>query len=328
MTHSFRFKADDEPGRLAALHRYGIVDSAPEEKFDDIVALVKSIFSIPYAAVTLIDADRQWMKAAAGLEPVQCARDDSFCTHTIRGLGPLSVESASADSRFMHNPFVTGEAHIRSYLGAPLMTPDGYNIGALCVFGTEPRVFTDSDKEILTNFAKVVVSQIELRQAANRDSLTGAMTRRNFENQMANIHADNLPASLILLDIDHFKAINDTFGHPAGDLALKDVVNCLTKGIRRGDCIGRLGGEEFGILLPQATGDAAMIMADRLRTTVMERPLAALDHRQITISLGVAEREAQESPEDWIKRADLALYQAKRSGRNRAVKMLRRIPSV
>lgn len=328
MTHSFRFKADDEPGRLAALHRYSIVDSAPEEKFDDIVALVKSIFSIPYAAVTLIDADRQWMKAAAGLEPVQCARDDSFCTHTICGSGPLSVESTSADPRFMHNPFVTGEAHIRSYLGAPLMTPDGYNIGALCVFGTEPRVFTDSDKEILTNFAKVVVSQIELRQAANRDSLTGAMTRRNFENQMANIHADNLPASLILLDIDHFKSINDTFGHPAGDLALKDVVNCLTKGIRRGDCIGRLGGEEFGILLPQATGDAAMIMADRLRTTVMEKPLAALDHRQITISLGVAERKARESPEDWIKRADLALYQAKRSGRNRAVKMLRRIPSV
>lgn len=328
MNDTFRFKADDEPGRLAALHRYGIIDSAPEKEFDDIVALVKSIFSIPYAAVTLIDADRQWIKAAAGMEPQECAREDSFCTYTIRSSGLLSVESTSVDPRFMHNPFVTGEAHIRSYLGAPLMTPDGYNIGALCVFGTEPRVFTDSDKEILTNFAKVVISQIELRQAANRDSLTGAMTRRNFETQMEDIRSANLPASLIFLDIDHFKSINDTFGHPAGDLALKEVVNCLTKCIRRGDCIGRLGGEEFGILLPQASGDMAMIMADRLRTTVMEKPLAALAHRQITISLGVAERENQETAEDWIKRADLALYQAKHSGRNKAVQILRSVPSV
>ncbi|QDA36189.1 sensor domain-containing diguanylate cyclase (plasmid) [Paracoccus liaowanqingii] len=322
MTDTFRFKADDEPGRLAALHRYGILDSAPEKEFNDIVALVKSIFSIQYAAVSLIDVDRQWIKAAAGIEPQQCAREDSFCTYTIRSSRPLSVESTSTDPRFMHNPFVTGEAHIRSYLGAPLMTPDGYNIGALCVFGTEPRLFTDGDKEILMNFAKVVVSQIELRLAANRDSLTGAMTRRNFENQMDDIFSANLPASLILLDIDHFKSINDTFGHPAGDLALKEVVACLTKCIRRGDCIGRLGGEEFGILLPQATGDTAMIMADRLRTTVMEEPLAALDHRPITISLGVAERESGEVAEDWIKRADLALYQAKQTGRNKAVQML------
>ncbi|QDA36501.1 sensor domain-containing diguanylate cyclase (plasmid) [Paracoccus liaowanqingii] len=328
MTNTFRFKADDEPGRLAALRRYGILDSAPEEDFDDIVALVKSIFSIQYAAVTLVDADRQWIKAAAGLEPQQCAREDSFCTYTIRSSEPLSVNSTSTDPRFMHNPFVTGEAHIRCYLGAPLMTPDGYNIGALCVFGTEPRAFTDSDKEILINFARVVVSQIELRQAANRDSLTGAMTRRNFENQMDDILSANLPASLILLDIDHFKTVNDTFGHPAGDLALKEVVNCLMKCIRRGDCIGRLGGEEFGILLPQATGDTAMIMADRLRTTVMAKRLAALDHRSITISLGVAERGGREPAEDWVKRADLALYQAKETGRNKAVQMSRQVASV
>lgn len=322
MTATFRFKANDELGRLAALHRYGIVDTPPEKEFDDIVALVKSIFSINYVAVTLIDADRQCIMAAEGLERNHCAREDSFCTHTIQSPRPLSVESTSADPRFMHNPFVTGVTHIRSYLGAPLTTPDGYNIGALCIFGTKPRVFTNAEKNILSNFAKIVVSQIELRQAANRDSLTGAMTRRNFENQLSIISNSNLQASLILLDIDHFKSINDSLGHPTGDMILKEVVKCLSKCVRRGDCIGRLGGEEFGVLLPKTVGIAAMAVADRLRIAVMEMRLASPDHPQITISLGVAERESEESSESLITRADLALYKAKHSGRNKAVQIL------
>lgn len=321
MTATFRLKTDDEPGRLAALHRYGIVDTPPEKELDDIVALVKSIFSIKYVAVTLIDADRQCVMAADGLERSHCARKDSFCAHTIQGSKPLSIESASADPRFMHNPFVTGVAHIRSYLGAPLMTPDGYNIGALCILGIEPRVFTTAEKDILSNFAKIIVSQIELRQAANRDSLTGAMTRRNFENQMAILIKSDTPASLIILDIDHFKSINDTLGHPIGDSILKEVVNCLRACVRREDCIGRLGGEEFGVLLPKTASSEAMIVADRLRTMVMQMRLATPEHPQVTISLGIAERDHKESSESWVKRADLALYAAKRSGRNKAVQM-------
>lgn len=319
MSNTFRFKPDDEPGRLAALRRYGILDSDPEKVFDDIVGLVKSVFSMPYAAVNLIDVDRQWTKASAGIDLQQCAREDSFCTYTIGGLDPLSVEQTTNDPRFIHNPFVTGKAHIRSYLGAPLTTPDGYNIGALCVFGTEPRLFTEAEKVVLTNFAKVVVAQLELRQAASLDVLTGAMTRRSFEGQMADIHAGNRPASLILLDVDHFKLINDTFGHPAGDQALQEVVNCLMKRVRHNDCIGRLGGEEFGVLLPDADGDTAMGLAERLRAVVMQAPLTALEHRRITISLGVAERQDEEALESWMKRADQALYEAKRSGRNRAI---------
>ncbi|WP_128255811.1 sensor domain-containing diguanylate cyclase [Falsirhodobacter deserti] len=319
MSDTFRFKLDDEPGRLAALRRYGILDTDPEKDFDDIVALVKSIFSVPYAAVTLIDADRQWMKAAVGMAPMECARDDSFCMHTIRGLEPLSVESALDDPRFIDNPFVTSATHIRSYLGAPLTTPDGYNIGALCILGTEPRVFTEADKAVLVNFSKVVVSQMELRQAATRDALTGAMTRRNFEDQMADMVSGDRSGSLILLDVDHFKSINDTFGHPAGDEVLREVVGRLMACIRSGDCVGRVGGEEFALLLPEASANKATVMAERLRRAVMQDPLAALENQRITISLGVAERRDGETAEAWLKRADEALYEAKRTGRNQVV---------
>jgi len=320
MSETSRFKPDDEPGRLAALRRYGVLDSDSEKEFDDIVALVKSVFAMPYAAVNLIDTDRQWTKASAGINLRQCVRDDSFCTYTVRSLDPLSIENASRDPRFINNPFVAGDAHIRCYLGAPLTTPDGYNIGALCVFGTEPRVFTEPEKVVLMNFAKVVVSQLELRQAASRDVLTGALTRRSFEDRVAQIVKDNLVGSLILLDIDHFKSINDTFGHPAGDQALQEVVSCIVKCVQGTDSIGRVGGEEFGVLLPHAASTAATILAERICTAVMQETHAALEHRRLTVSLGVAQRHDAETSEDWIKRTDKALYEAKRSGRNKVVK--------
>ncbi|WP_283176489.1 GAF domain-containing protein [Gemmobacter sp. 24YEA27] len=180
MTIKPLFRLNDEAGRLAALRRYEILDSAPETEFSDIVALVKSIFNTKYAAINLIDSERQWMKAAAGLEPLECGRGDAFCDHTIRGTSALAVEDATADSRFSDNPFVTGEASIRSYLGVPLTSPDGYNIGAICVFDTGLRKFSDADKTVLENFAKVVMSQFELRLIARQDSLTGSLTRRAF----------------------------------------------------------------------------------------------------------------------------------------------------
>ena len=103
------FHLNDEPARLAALRRYEVLDTKPEVEFAEIVTLVKSIFKTKYAAINLIDVDRQWMKAAAGLEVFECAREDAFCDHTIRATRPLAVEDATVDHRFMNNPFVTGE---------------------------------------------------------------------------------------------------------------------------------------------------------------------------------------------------------------------------
>lgn len=173
MSIAQKIRLDDEAGRLAALRRYEILDTGREPEFDDIVDLVRAVFGVPFAAVNLIDQDRQWMKAASGGDAFLCDRDDAFCSHTIRGMAPLAVPDAAADPRFAENRFVTGDAHIRAYLGAPLMSPDGYNIGALCLTDVVPRDFTPAEADLLKGFARVVMSQMELRLAARVDALTG-----------------------------------------------------------------------------------------------------------------------------------------------------------
>ncbi len=133
------------------------------------------------AAVTLIDADRQWFKARRGLGVPKRRAAMAFCHYTIAAADGLAVEDAEADPRFAGTPLVTGDPHIRSYLGAPLRTPDGYQVGALCVISDKVRRFPPSIARSCGVFPQVVVSQMELRQLASRDSLTGALTRRAFD---------------------------------------------------------------------------------------------------------------------------------------------------
>ncbi len=128
----------DEEARLAALCRLEILDTPPESDFDDIVRLAAQICGTPIAAVSLIDADRQWFKSRIGLDATETARAMAFCGYTILQTEPLVVEDARADARFADNPLVLGEPHIRFYAGAPLRTPKGETVGALCVIDQTP----------------------------------------------------------------------------------------------------------------------------------------------------------------------------------------------
>ncbi|MBV0892861.1 sensor domain-containing diguanylate cyclase [Paracoccus sp. Z118] len=327
MNEAARLGADDEAGRLAALRRYNILDTEPEEEFDEIVALIRSIFNISSAAINLIDFDRQWSKAAANASSNRCAsqnncpRSEAFCDYTIRSQEATMIEDASLDPRFADNRFVTGPLGVRSYLGVPLTTPDGYNIGALCVFGTEPRSFTSADKEVLSNFAKVVMSQMELRLTARVDGLTGVLTRKAFVTRLDRVVAEDTgdPTSLVLLDLDHFKSINDRFGHPAGDAVLTHVAAAMSGLVKKPDSIGRVGGEEFGILLHGADLVAAQGLAARLRERLAQLSVPGLPDERVTVSAGVAERSRGETRQAWFERADRALYAAKHNGRDQAV---------
>ena len=196
-------KLTDERGRLAALYRYEILDTNPETDFEDIVRVVKAVFGVPMVAITLIDTDRQWFKARTGLDVLQTPRSMAFCDHTIRSTGALGVEDATQDPRFAANPLVTGEPGIRCYLGVPLTTPDGYNLGSLCIIGTEPRHFTPADKEVLHEFGRLVMSKMELRMLARRDALTGALSRRAFEEHLEPWRAQLTPRLQPVLDRHH-----------------------------------------------------------------------------------------------------------------------------
>lgn len=319
MTHFSNLKLNDDPGRVAALERYDILEAEAPAGFTDVVTLLKSIFAMPYAAITVIDRRHLRTKAAAGMECGDFPRENTPCNVTIRNAGLTVAEDMPADERFRDNPFVTGDAGIRSYIGAPLTSPDGYNIGSLCLFGTEPRVFTEGEKTILQNFAKVVVSQLELRQAATVDRLTGAMTRRSFEDDLGR-HVDKGSASwLMFFDIDRFKSINDTFGHHVGDKALRHVADCIRDCLRSEDKYGRIGGEEFAVHAGDATVEEAMKFANELRMAVGTSSFDMIGDRRITISVGVARHTTGDTVEDWFQKADRAMYQAKTTGRNKVV---------
>ncbi|SFS04152.1 diguanylate cyclase with GAF sensor [Granulicella pectinivorans] len=315
-------KLEDEAGRLAALHRYEVLDTPKEAAFDRITGLVKTVLSVPICAVSLIDADRQWFKSCVGLDVDGTARDISFCTHTIKARVPMNIPDAAEDPRFAENPLVTGAPYIRSYLGVPLSSPDGYNLGSLCAIDTKPRDFDPTQIEVLKSFAAIVTNEMELRRIAQVDHLTGAATRRGFtvevDKTISRFLRGQTPAAFVVMDIDHFKKVNDTYGHPAGDIVLRTVGTKLSELIRSGDLLGRLGGEEFGILLTGDTVEQATETAERLRealeTTVIEHDPPI----RITASFGIAALDAEcLSFEKWLAKADAALYEAKRTGRNK-----------
>ncbi|MGA0608394.1 diguanylate cyclase [Phenylobacterium sp. VNQ135] len=310
-------KLADEPARLAALRRYDLLDTLPEPAFDRITNIVQSALQVPISAVSLVDTDRQWFKAQQGLDTHQTARDVSFCAHAIGARDVMMVPDALQDDRFAGNPLVTGPPHIRSYLGAPLSTPDGYNIGTLCAIDTVPRAFDERHQDVLENLAALVVEEFELRMIAQRDHLTRVLTRRGFLAEADRVLQAG-GGALLLLDIDHFKAINDTFGHPAGDLVLRAVAEQCRAVLSGRGLVGRIGGEEFGVVLNQ--GDCAMRVAEELRAAIAALVIPHEPPLSVTASFGVAMATADlSSGEAWLAKADIALYAAKRTGRNRCV---------
>lgn len=317
-------KLSDEAGRTAALDRYTVLDTPTAEPFDKITSLVKDVLKVPICAVSLIDRERQWFKSIVGLDVRETKRSVSFCTHTIKQEKPLVVTNAEEDPCFRDNPLVIGPPYIRSYAGAPLRTPDGYNVGALCAIDTTPRSFTEPELAILSSFATLVIDELELRLIAECDHLTGALTRRGFvgkvEAEIERAQSTGRTSFLLMMDIDHFKAVNDRHGHPAGDKVLQAVANTCSEQLRANGFFGRLGGEEFGILLRDTNEAGAQLVAEEFRRSIENHSVPIAGGISVTASFGLAALTSTvRKGEDWISQADEALYIAKRSGRNRCV---------
>lgn len=190
----------DEAGRLAALDEASILDSMPEQEFDDIVRIASLVCGTPMAVIGLIDRDRQWYKAKVGVVADQVSRELSFCAHTILQEQVLEVPDARADARFSDNPFVTTQPGIRFYAGAPLRTPEGHAIGTLCVYDNAPRHLDDSQKEALAALGRLVMERIQLRRLLAKAGVHGATPMGpsdSFVNAVAHELATPLTSAML-----------------------------------------------------------------------------------------------------------------------------------
>jgi GAF domain-containing protein len=179
----------NEIKRLKVLWQYEVLDTVPEEVFDDLTELAARICEAPIALISLVDEKRQWFKAKVGLSVNETSRDVSFCTHAINQTDLFIVPDATADARFANNPLVTSDPKIRFYAGAPLITPDGYALGSLCVIDKVSRELRHEQKQALRILARHVVSQLELRRRS-RELAVACQDRERMQADLGEARAE------------------------------------------------------------------------------------------------------------------------------------------
>lgn len=443
-------RAMAEAGRLLALREYGIDVNLIEPGFNRLVQLAGTVFNVPVALVSLVEAERQIFPARLGVELCETSRAVSFCSHAIQGRDIMVVPDATADSRFMDNPLVTGPMNIRFYAGAPLVSPSGHAVGTFCIIDTRPRpVFDEADQRNLREFAALALDKMELRRlelarhasrvrfegtAANSpdaiicadaagevtfwnsaaarllgytaaeikgrsidmiaprqilerlqemaasgetplegrtveldvtkkhggtvpvelsvsiwmeagkrsfgailrditerrtneerlfrlahlDPLTGIPNRALLATRIKQALAGQAPATVVMVDLDGFKEVNDTLGHAAGDAVLVRVAKLLQGCVRAVDTVARIGGDEFAILVP-GLGDPVRAgqVVDKAIESIAD--IRTIDGSPVDIAAsgGIAiYPDHGATAQDLLSAADLALYQAKAEGRH------------
>ncbi|HTZ85143.1 MAG TPA: sensor domain-containing diguanylate cyclase [Solirubrobacteraceae bacterium] len=330
----------NEQERLATLRELAILDTPPEQIYDDVVHLAATICDTPIAVVNFIDADRQWGKALVGLEDSEAPRDVSFCARTIvQEDGLFVVADTRTDPDWAGNPMVAGESGLRFYAGAAIVTEEGHPIGSVCVADTRgPRELSEQALEALRVLARQTAAHLKLRKLSKelaranvdlrrlsiKDSLTGLANRAFLEEAIAlalrkRIRTGN-DLGMLFCDLDGFKLVNDKLGHHAGDELLALVAERLTEAARSSDLVARYAGDEFVVLCPelQNAHETLKMIAERLKEAVGEPAIVGEAELRPRISVGTALARDADAVDDLLRRADVAMYVAKRAAKQPA----------
>jgi len=313
-----------EHQRLAALRHLNALDRPRTPQLDGLARLAAYVCGTPTAAVNLIDETRQFSAAAHGYEPVVVSRQDSMCNASIQSPDVSYTPDAAADPRWRDSPFVNGAIdRIRLYAAAPLILAGGEVIGSVCAFSDRRQELSRLQLERLRDIADQVVLLLQLGDdaarlghAATRDHLTGLPNRALFSETLAMAMAKHQRGlrtpSVIFLDLDRFKAVNDTYGHAAGDELLRAVAHRLLSTVRATDLVARLSGDEL-VILTEGSGDLeeVPVLLRRLQQAFTVPFSLSCGEVRIGASMGVATAAPGDSAARLLDRADAAMYEHK-----------------
>jgi diguanylate cyclase (GGDEF)-like protein len=325
--------------RLTALNRMaGSITSSlkQSEVLDQIMYHATDLSGAAAACIAFYD-----QKTALFNEWVTHGLSDHFVRSMAFGPGGLADETFTTGTHVLSND-LPGTRHqlsrlardegIRSFICLPL-TSGKNRLGVIYFYRKDSDLFAPDDISLLQTFAHLAAGVLEnarlyarAEAEARIDALTGLANRRSFDRRLAAEHSRasrySKPYALAILDIDHFKRVNDQRGHPAGDAVLAQLGQVLTRQFRDVDVVARYGGEEFAVILPEISGSVAKVVAERARRAIAATPFALPDGRMIgvTVSIGVSSYpNCATSPESAVSTADQALYIAKQAGRNRVL---------
>jgi diguanylate cyclase (GGDEF)-like protein len=314
---------DGDDGRVAALHAYGVLDQPAAPDLDAAARLVAYVCGVPTASINLIDRDREWQAAAFGAERRQVPREASLCAQVVTGTEAVFTADASQDPRFAASPLVAGPlGGIRLYASAPLLTRDGLAIGTVCAYDQVAGAISDEQIALLGVVADQVMALFEMRRmaaalgrTAARDGLTGLPNRRSLEQSVASAVARaerglGTP-SVVVVDLDNFQAVNDTYGRVAGDAVLRTVAAQLCATARGVDTVARIGGDEFVVLLEHTGGPGAAAALGRLRDCLTGLGRDGSGEVIFSATMGIAVYRPGDSVASLISRADAEVYAEK-----------------
>lgn len=300
-----------------------------EETLQQIAVCAAGVLGVERVAVRLIDPERSQLMAVARFgqtlheTPQPFRVGEGLVGWIVQNAEPLRTGAASSDPRFVERPSMK-EGFV-SFLGVPLMS-GAVCTGVLSAVSEVPDYFDEDHQRLATLLAAIASPWVEVARLARLstvDPLTGSLNRRGLDETFPEVELPEAmiePLSVVMVDLDRFKEVNDRFGHAAGDEVLRVVSDVLAGVLRAGDAVVRYGGEEFLLVLPRASLDHSVAAAERARTA-LERariPVGGMELR-VNASFGVAQRRGAEPRAAVIARADAAVYRAKAAGRNRVV---------
>ncbi len=327
--------------RLAGVHKGDLLDTPLESRFNRIARVTRRALGVRAATISLLDDEREWIKAADGWDLRELQRSRSLVATLVTGGSPLVIVDTQLDTRCRRHHLVTRAPKVRFCAVYPLRDRDDTLVGALAAYDIKPRDPAEGNMlGILSDVGQLAQRELFLvevsgaqeqllaklgsaRRQALLDELTRVWNRRGglqlLEQTLSDASRQTQGLGVCIVDLDHFKQINDTHGHMAGDAVLMKVAAALVDTVRPSDVVCRMGGEEFLLIIPDVTAPQIAEILERVRnriaTDAIRVPKGAV---RLTVSLGACVQLPNEShsAEDLLRRADDALYRAKAAGRN------------